>query len=262
VTFAVHGDLHDAGRAGAAAQNGVRVAVMRRGAAVHEDERVAHLAEFGEDVGTDQIVFPRSRRTRTRFLNSRRALGSRPAAGSSRRRKAGSLKCAREAEALGLALRELVHRALGEHAHIGEIGHLIESAGELGTAQPSAGAREEVEVVGDEYVSGYGAKWSGVQPMWRRTSLGYLDDISAVEFGRAGIGQIKGGEHAHRSGLPRAVGADETDDGAGREIEGDAVDGAHALEAPVESADGEKRGGGAHRAPPCAAGFAVDSPPV
>ena len=69
---------------------------------------------------------------------------------------------------------------------------------------------------------------------WRAPS-----DIDPVEHDRPGVGLEIAGDHVDESCLARAVGADQADLLAGRDIDGESVGGDHRAKALIQPAHGE-----------------------
>ncbi len=74
-------------------------------------------------------------------------------------------------------------------------------------------------------------------------------DVDAVELHRAGIRPLDAHDELHHRRFAGAVRADEAEDLAARDVEGDVLDGDEAAEALGEAADGEARGAGHSRSP-------------
>ena len=67
------------------------------------------------------------------------------------------------------------------------------------------------------------------------------DDVEAGDAGRAGVGGEEGGEDPDRRRLAGPVGAEDAEDGAGRGLEVDAVEGADVPERLDQAADRDCR---------------------
>ena len=199
----------------------------------------SHISPSSERMWEEmKMVLPSWARTRMRCLSSTRALGSRPAAGSSMMSTCGIVQQrAAEAEALGHAFGEFVGKAVGERDEVGEVHDLLDAlAAFLALVAERAGVEIEVfehgHVLVVSEVVGHPADQAAD---FRRV----VDDVDAADFRAAERGVVERGEDAHGGGFARAIGADESADRAVRDFEGDAVDGLQRAEVAEEVVDFE-----------------------
>ena len=149
---------------------------------------------------------------------------------------------AAEAEALTLAFGELADEPVGERAEVSEGDDVVDAGEAVGSAE-AEGAGVEVEVLEHRHVF-VGAEAVG-DPAEEPADVGWVeDDIVTHDGSPASGGVVEGGEDAHGGGFASAVGADEADDAALVDGEGDPVDGAERAEVALEVFDED--GGSGH----------------
>ena len=119
---------------------------MDDAAVVDEEQGVAHLAEFGEDVGGDEDGFPFLGEDADEVLEFDAGLGVEAGGGFVHDEHLRIVEQrAAEAEALGHAFGEFVGEAVGERDEVGEIHDLLDALAAF-LAVVAEGAGVEVEV--------------------------------------------------------------------------------------------------------------------
>ena len=205
-------------------------------AGVDEEEGVAHFAEFGEDVGGDEEGFALLGEDADEVLEFDAGFGVEAGGRFVEDEELGVWEeHAAKAEALAHAFAEFVDGAVGEGGEVGEVEDLFDAGAALGAAE-AVGAGEEVEVFEDVHV-GVGSVVVGHPADDLADGGGFANDVMAGDADAAAAGSLEGSHHAPGGGFAGAVGTDETDDLAGKDVERDAFDGVDLGEAAVEVAD-------------------------
>ncbi len=152
-------------------------------------------------------------------------------------------EAARERELLLHAAGELAREAVLELAQAAERVEALETGGPLAPGHP-------VQVGVEVQVLPHGQVLVEAEPLGhvgdaRLDALGVLRHVDPRQARRAPGGREHAGEHAQRRRLSGAVGADDAEELAGGDVEGQMIDGREVAEAPGEPFEGDRGSGGA-----------------
>ena len=222
--FDAPGESHfDEGGRGAAAAEALGAAVVDDATLVDEKQRIAHLAEFGEDVRADQDGFSFLSQDADEVFQLNAGLGIETGGGFIEDEDFWIVEEGpAETEPLPHALAKGVDEAVGES---GEVGELHDFGDALNALFPhvTEGSGEEVEILEHRHVA-VGAILIG-HPADAASHLGGMgDDVVPADEGLARRGVVEGREDAHRRGLAGPVRPDETDHLSALDGEGDVAD--------------------------------------
>ena len=212
-------------------------------AGIDEEQRVTHLAEFGEDVRGDEDGFSFLRQNADEVFEFHPGPGVEAGGGLVHDEDLWVMQEGpAKAETLGHALGELVGETVSQGDEVRECHHLLDAAAAF-VAGVAERAGVEIEVFEHCHVL--------VVPemIWHPSDegahlVGVVDHVDATDLGGTHGGIVEGGEHAHGRGLARSICTHESAHRAVRNVEGHSVDGLEGAEVAEEVADGNGDGHG------------------